>query len=218
MALTGRLAEFLLGRLERLPSVQETAERQKRIHPVLHAALAAAYSSQDDEEAKATLARKIDADEVSIDGALTALAKRKEYIGERAWRLLTAVRDDVRVAPTPHELTDLFAQEEALGRMSIDEAFHRLASMAPGLLEVERQLVSVQSGARSRSSGLPRTVDKALVDLLGRGALDDSELLHTDLARSIVQQYLEIANGTTALGSVDTPYFDARVKIRRSTP
>lgn len=190
---------------------------QKRVVELSIEAEKAAYSSLDDSQAKALLAERLSAlaerpSADSIDAAQAILSRRSEYVSNRAYRLLSAIADDTPVVPMPQHLEQLFAQEEALGRMPLDRAFQHLAEMEPRLRDLEQQM-SREIADPEHRSGLTRNVHAVLVSLVGVGADRDHTLLGTNLAASIARQYLEILGGTTILGNISTPYFDAPLRI-----
>jgi hypothetical protein len=211
--LTAWLARVVSRRIENVPRFRHEIDRRKRMIQVCIEAEKAAYCSLDDLEAKAMLVRHLNTDSASIDGALAILARRSGYISNRALRLLSAVDSDSPMASVPQDRAKLFAQEKRLGEMPLKEAFSRLAELEPHLLDVERQISNVPVREVDRASSLPSQVNQSLIKLVGFGAGADDALLCTDLAASIVRQYLEILRGVTVLGSVDTPYFDAPLKV-----
>lgn len=187
--------------------------RQKKMIEVLIEAERVAYNSLDDSKVKTMLAERLGGDHSSIDGALTVLARRIEYISDRARRLLLAVGSNSPVAPMPQEWSDLFTREEALGRMPLKDAFCRLAESEPRLADLGQEVECREITGDDRASRLPSNVNKTLAGLVGADASVDDVLLRTNLAASIVRQYLEIESGITILGEVDTSYFDAPLKI-----
>lgn len=212
MGLGGRLGKAVLKRIEASPTVQEQMARSERTMPVLRAAHKAAYSSLDDESAKANLGEHLEAEPEVVEEALTHFLRRDDYIDDRAYRLLAAAAADTTVAPTPPERTDLFAQEEEIGKMPMEQAFERLAEIEPGLLDLKSQIEAVEKNGDRRDCGLPKQIREPLHRLVGGGASSDHELLHTSLATSIVHQYLEMLAGNTRFGTPDISYFESPIK------
>jgi hypothetical protein len=213
MSLKGQLGKAVMKRIEAMPAVQAEKERQERIWPTRRAAMDAAYGSLDDEAAKLSLRGRLEADSKVLKEATIVLARhRDDYIDDRAYRLLSAASADTAVQPIPPERQELFAEEEALGRMSIEQAFQRLAEMEPRLLDVQRQAQASSAGERDQECGLRKRLGQMLHGLVGGGASGDQELLRTTLATSIVYQYLEQLSGNTRLGSPRTAYFDSPIK------
>lgn len=219
MSLTGRFARAIWRRFERMTGVYGQIAYQKRAVELSIEAEKAACSSLDDSQAKALLAERLSvfaerlsADPGSMDAARTILSRRSEYMSNRAYRLLSAIAGDTHVAPVPQHLEQLFDQEEALGRMPLDRAFQCLAEMEPRLRDVEQQVHREIVDPEHRPE-LAQSVHKVLINLVGVSADQDFAILGTNLAASIVRQYLEILSGTTILGSVSTPYFDAPLRI-----
>lgn len=212
MSLAGRFVGVIWRRFERIPSVGAQIAHQKQAVEVSIEAEKVACSSLEDSEAKAMLAERLSADPSSIDAARTVLSRRCDYLSDRAYRLLSAIGDDTPVAPMAQDLEQLFSQEEALGRMPLDQAFRYLAEMEPRLLNMEQQMIK-ELADTEHSPGLTQSIHRALVDLVGVSAGRDRTLIGTNLAASIVRQYLEIRGGVTALGSINMPYFDAPFRI-----
>jgi hypothetical protein len=217
MGLGARLGKAVLKRIEASPGVQEQIARSERTMPVTRAAHKEAYSPLDDEAAKASLCERLEAErEVTgpevVQEALTHFRQRDEYIDDRAYRLLAAAATDTAVAPTPLERADLFAQEEEIGRMPMEQAFERLAEIEPGLLYLKSQIEAVETNGDRSDCGLPKHIREPLHRLVGGGASSNHELLHTTLATSIVHQYLRQLAGDKRLGTPDVAYFDSPIK------
>ncbi len=218
MSLKGQLGKALLKRLETIPAVQAEVERAKRRGPLLQAARRAAFSSLDDEQAKAKLARNLNAGTAVIEDALALLGSQRGfgYTEDRAYRLLTAAAAETEVAPAQAEHAELFAEEESIGRIPIEQAFGRLGEIEPALLDLPDR-ARTRRPEDDQDCGLPERVRRPLRRLVGAGAISDHPLLHTDLATSIVHQYLEQLAGNQFLGSPSTPYFESPIKHFVST-
>jgi hypothetical protein len=217
MGLGGRLGKAVLKRIEASPGVQERIARSERTMPVTRAARKEAYSSLDDEGAKARLSERLEAEpevfgpEV-VEEALIHFGQRDDYIGDRAYRLLASAAAGAAVAPTPPERAELFEQEESIGRMPMGQAFERLAEIEPGLLDLKSRIEAVEKSGDPGNCGLPKQIREPLHRLVGGGANSDHELLHTTLATSIVHQYLRQLAGDKRVGTSDTSYFDSPIK------
>jgi hypothetical protein len=217
MGLGGRLGKAVLKRIEASPAVREQTARSERTMPVTRAARKEAYSSLDDEATKARLSERLEAEpEVTgpevVEEALIHFGQRDDYIDDRAYRLLAAAAASTTVAPSPPERADLFAQEEEIGRMPMEQAFERLAEIEPGLLDLKSQVEAVEKNGDLRSCGLPKQIKEPLHRLVGGGASSDHELLHTSLATSIVHQYLRQMAGDQRVGTPEVAYFDSPIK------
>jgi hypothetical protein len=211
MSLKGQLGKAVMKRIEAMPSVRAQTERADRISPAYKAATRAAYSSLDDEAAKLVLADRLDADSKVLNEATIDLSRRRDdYIHDRAYRLLSAAVAGTPVQATPPERQDLFAEEAALGRMPIEQAFARLAEMEPRLLEVQRQVQRGRADGDAEESGLLKRLRESLGGLVGGGASRHHELLRTSLASSIAHQYMWQLTGATEFGSPTAAYFDSR--------
>jgi hypothetical protein len=212
MGLAGQLGKAVLKRIESSPGVQAQIARSERTTPVLRVARKAAYSSLDDEAAKAMIRERLDVEAPVVEEALTHFRRRDDYIDDRTYRLLAAAAADTRVAPIPADRTELFRQEESIGKMPMEQAFQRLAEIEPGLLDLKSQVEAVEKNCDPGSCGLPKHIKEPLHRLVGGGASSDHELLHTSLATSIVHQYLEILTGNTRFGTPDISYFESPIK------
>lgn len=213
MSLKGQLGKAVMKRIEAMPAVQAQKERSDRISPAQRAAREGAYSSLDDEAAKLALARRLEADSKVLNEATIDLSRhRDDYIQDRAYRLLSAAATGTAVQATPPERQALFAEEAALGRMPIEQAFARLAEMEPRLLEVQRQAQRGSPDGDPEESGLLKRLNEKLRGLVGGGASRHHELLRTNLASSIVHQYMWQLTGATQFGSPSTAYFDSPTK------
>ncbi len=127
---------------------------------------------------------------------------RDGYIKDRAYRLLTAALDETDVRPIDPSLCTQFMREEALGRIPLEEAFTELAEHEPELSELtgEEDPGVLQNRAR---------------ELVGIAARSGDPLLRSDLAASIIEQYVGIRQGRLE-GDLRAPYFDTRLTARYS--
>jgi hypothetical protein len=116
------------------------------------------------------------------------------------------------VQPIPPERQELFAEEESIGRIPIEQAFQHLADLEPRLLDVKRQAEAPTSAEHSQECGLSKPLRQQLHGLIGGGASAEHELLHGSLATSIVHQYLGQLTGSTRFGSPALAYFDTPTK------
>jgi len=212
MSLSGRFARAVLKRVEASPRAQARIARSERTRPVISAARGAAYSSHDDETARAKLCERLTGDAEAVEEALAHYLHRDDYIADRAYRLLAAASAGTTVEATPPGRAELFEQEQALGRLPIAEAFERLTEIEPGLVEARRQASVLNGGAEMDRRGLTRHIREGLGELVGGGARSGHPLLSSTLATSIVHQYLQIAAGNTRFGTADVAYFDSAVK------
>lgn len=210
MSFKARLGKAVQKRIEAMPSVQEAMARSERVAPIQAAAWRAAHSALDDEAAKARLTEELIGDPAVVKEATLELSRRRDdYISDRAYRLLSAAAAGSDVQPVPPERADLFAAEEALGRMPLEEAFERLAEAEPHLEDIRRRVSGRGTGVEPSDCGaVPPEIKKELVDLVGGAARKEDELLHTTLASSIVHQYLQLLAGDTEAGPASVSYFD----------
>jgi hypothetical protein len=221
MSLKGRLGSAVMKRIEAMPAIQAAKERSERVLPAQRAAKEAAYGPLDDEAAKVALGDRLEDEPEILKEATIDLARRRDdYIGDRAYRLLSAATAGTAVQPIPPERQELFAGEEAIGRMPIEQAFQRLAEIEPRLLDVERQTRAAEVDDKG---SLPLDVNGRLRSLVGGAAERDDELLRCNLASSIAQHYLRVLAGDSRCGSPDMPFFEnprktfsVTIPIRRS--
>lgn len=211
MGVSRRLGKAVLKRIEASPRVQAQIARSERTAPVTRAAHKAAFSSLDDEAAKTKLGEQLKA-EPHVAEALAHFHRPDDYIGDRAYRLLAAAAADTPMEPIPPARAELFAQEESIGRMPIEQAFQKLAAIEPGLLGLQGQAEAVAKNGDPRSCNLPKHIKEPLHRLVGGGSRNLHEILHTNLATSIVHQYLETLAGNTRFGTPDIAYFDSPTK------
>jgi hypothetical protein len=212
MGLGGWLGKAVLKRIEASPGIQERIARSERTMPVTDAAHKAAFSPLDDETVKAKLREDLDAEPEIVEEAVAHFHRLDDYIGDRSYRLLSAVAAGTAVASVPPERAALFAQEEEIGRMPMEQAFQRLAEIESGLLNLKSRAETLEKNGDPSGCGLPKHIKKPLHRLVGGGARSDNDLLHTTLATSIVHQYLEILAGNTRFGTPDVAYFDSPIK------
>jgi len=213
VGLKAQLGKAVMKRVEAMPAVQAQKERSERVSPAQRAARKLAYSSQDDETAKLALAELLEVDANVLREATIDLARRRDdYIDDRAYRLLSAAAAGTQVQPIPPERQELFAEEEAIGRMPIEQAFQRLAELEPRLIGVEHLAEGDGQDEDGDACGLPQRLRKELLGLVGGGADEHHELLRTTLATSIVNQYFLQLAGNARMGDPSVAYFDSPTK------
>ena len=94
----------------------------------------------------------------------------------------------------------------------MEEAFRRLAQLEPRLLDI--QLTVKLPGARpDEHGGLPKSIRHDLGPLVGGGADSENELLRSNLASSVVSQYLQALLDPSVMGGVDVSYWAAPRKV-----
>ena len=144
-----------------------------------------------------------------IDRAVEHLAAmRTDYVYDRSFRILTAVRDGSSVRPLDPGDRDQFLAEASLGQMSLQAAFAHLTSLEPRLAtladSVARPTKHDVDGQLRHLEVVHRLVDKAR--LVGPRTPAADPLLRTALARKVVLDYLRIKHDATARDD-DTPVF-----------
>jgi hypothetical protein len=216
VGLKQQLGQAVMKRIEAMPSVKALVERQERLAPPIRAATQLAYGAVEDDAAKAQLGSRLSAQpELLREAAIERSKHRENYVEDRAYRLLSAAAADAPVPPIPPERADLFSREAALGRAPMQEAFGRLASLEPALAKIESDVLSGERrfvlGDDSRPEGLQlltKSMEARLRELVGGGAQREDELLRSNLAGSIVHQYLRILAGDAHLGKTTESFFE----------
>jgi hypothetical protein len=170
--------------------------------PHLQAAEALAYSRLGDDEARDQLRSRVEGDEQAVLNAVEWLAlRRDEYVGDRAYRILLAAATDTPVKPIDPAMEDRFAAERELGSLPLGDAFERLARLEPGLREL----------AEDASLSDP-DLTKHRVELVGIGARSKDPLLSSDLAASIVMQYVRARGGRSGEVDLSKSFFESPKK------
>ncbi len=209
MGLKGRLGSAVMKRIEALPAVRAEMERSERIGPSQRTARDLAHSPLDDEAVVAKLRERLDASQPILEeAAVTASKRREDYIDDRAYRLLSAAASGTAVQPIPPERAGLFAREEAIGRMPLEDAFALLAESEPRLLDLQRRARESAASGQPAGYKLPEDISNPLHQMVGGGAEVDDALLRTVLATSIAHQYLGVVAGDTRFGPAEVPFWE----------
>jgi hypothetical protein len=203
----GRRIQKSLLESAQTPEGQAAIERGRRRWLVMETARTIAGRELDDQAALVELGEVLPGDQDSAREAIVELAEhRNSYLDDRAYRLLTAVVDGTAVRPIDPAVRDQFLAEAQLGHMSLGDAFEQLVSLEPRLGEFVRR----QSEGSPPKQGWSRTKDGSELHLVGRFAESPYDLVKTDLASSVVREYV----GAGAYGSAPrddpTPFFERR--------
>jgi hypothetical protein len=184
------------------------------VAPVRRALSNVAQKPIDDEAAKAELEEKLAGKEAEVVELLMDrnFMIRDSYLSDREYRLLAAVASKSEVEPMPTWRASLFSAEAELGSVPMDQAFHKLAQIEPRLLDIERRARLPIVGLQEHR-GLPKSMREELVQLVGGAADGDDELLCTNLASSVVHQYLQALIAPTDMSPADVSYWAARHKV-----
>jgi hypothetical protein len=96
VGLFSRLARAVLSRAENSPKVQAQIQEGIQRGRITGLAMSAAYSTLDDQQPAGALRRRLEGQETqTLDGAAEMLNRRCDsYVGDRAYRLLTAAAAD----------------------------------------------------------------------------------------------------------------------------
>jgi hypothetical protein len=135
--------------------------RQSRVrrHPLYRVQFAPrkhARTRRSDADACAALAGEIsDIPADVLAAAIESWRARRDFLNDRAYRLLVGVRDGGTVPAIDAARREQFAREEELGRLPLPEAFAQLAATRPELRDLEN---------RARAGEVPRREVAAAVD------------------------------------------------------
>lgn len=219
MSIRGWLGRQIMRRIEESPRVQEQQARTDRLWPFVSAARDAAFTNATDEQARdellalTDLRSKLESESAGVWDAVEWLGRdRRDYIADRAYRLLTAAVAGTAVRPIDPAVAVLFGREERLGRMPMQHAYAELAALEPRLLDV-RERVAASPAPPPGPTRWPNPVAAdALRGVLGVANHDGDQLLRTDLAHSLALHYLSILVDGRFGGDPATAYFDAPTK------
>jgi len=186
------------------PEFKTRVERGKRLIQIADQAREIARSAADDSIARDRLTEILPDDRELVGGAIELLARgRTSYVEDRAYRLLCASSDGRQVSPIDPDVRERFLTEAELGRLSLTDAFQRLATLEPRLREKDlRRIVHPPSGRSGWG------ISKAEI-LVGRWARTADPILSTDLAEDVVSEYRAVmGEAPSADGQHSTPFFD----------
>lgn len=176
-------------------------------------ALSVACTEKSDEEAVEHLQSIVALSERTARAALRLLAsKRDSYETDRAYRVLEAAIARAPVGAPPIELRELFAREEALGRLPVSAAVERL-------IELEPRLECLwPSGVPNKKDAAPKNASHPLAkQLLGPGVENPDPVVRSNLALSIASHLLALEEQGVEPADLVTSYFAAHRKrvVRR---
>lgn len=180
---------------------------------IVEEARASARSSDSDESAADMLRAKVSGHtEEAITAAIEHLRiLKKEFVEDRAYRLLSAVREGRAVSPVDSESRALLDDQEQLGRMSLIGGFKRLIELEPALEQVSRDDAAASATATSATKITRRQSD--LRPLVGPEARGSDPLLKSELAYSVALEYLAAREA----GTLDErPYFERPRRVFHS--
>jgi hypothetical protein len=201
----GRRITKKLDDFAQTPEGQAALARNERKMAMAKTAREIAGAGGDDEATRAQLREQFSDDLEPVRDAIEHLAAlRTSYLDDRAYRLLTAAVSDTPVRPIDPAVRDQFEAEARLGRMSLNDAFTYLVSLEPRLgdLPAQRQAQPPQKRRRWRDDPEARLV----------GAWTDSQhpIINTDLARTVVLEYLGVTRNGRMPTDDPTPFFERR--------
>ncbi len=216
----GRQIKKSLDKASATPEGRAAMERAPRLMALVTDTQEMAGSGLDDEVACATLRGRLPEDPELVEEAIAHLAKiRTNYLDDRAYRLLTAaVRGDA-VRPIDPAVRDQFLEEAKLGRMPLNDAFERLASLEPRLHDIpppEMPDPRLLEGKTWTISSRSDPSSEMTAKLLGPIADTPHAILSTDLARAIVSTHLKVR--ARGLPDTDpTPFYERLDRTRTGT-
>lgn len=217
MSLLARLFSSLLGAPKPGSEAQGPYARMESEHRPRWAARDLAFSRLPDEEACLRLRQLVGDDPEAVRrAAKRAEIKRSDYISDRTFRLLSAVAENKPVRPIDPALAGLFGEEEAIGRLPLQQAFDYLAELEPALRALERMppdpplppLRPAESNGAFGGRRVKLNERRSLTsDLVGIKARSDRPLLRSDISASIVRQYLAFRDESPC--ELSRAYFDS---------
>jgi hypothetical protein len=189
----GRALDYVAGHPASSPEARERIETVKAAVPIRAAALRQAASDAVDDVAAAALGAEVeDRDSAAVRAIEDLGDPRDNFLYDRAYRLLTAVVDGGPVRPIDPAMADLFAAEEELGRLPLQESFASLAQTEPRLAEVEREFGARRSEFAEENSRkkVIEAIGNRTESLVGFGARKQRWLLRSDITDAVVFRYL----------------------------
>lgn len=173
---------------------------------VLGATLALARSDLTDEEARERLHEVARSSEFGAEGVVEEFERKlanrtyDSYVEDRAYRLAKSVMTGQTVEPQDPALREQFRLEEELGRLPLDLAFERLASLVPELNEWRTAVE--EDGMEIHVAEMKR-----LEKIVGPHADQPDVLARSHLGKAVATEYLSVLAGNTSRGDIHTPYF-----------
>jgi hypothetical protein len=196
-------------RILQSPRAQEIQRQHRLANPVVSVARLLAGSPANDEDVASRMRRRAKDPEAVQFALLELRPRRADFLDDRAYRILEAVRTGQPVAPVDPACEENFRAQERLARLPLRQAFARLADLAPGLRLLEARVADggwrADTGDPDLGWGLDGYVDQRLDDVLKSSDGSPAPLLSSVVARTIATLYLTIISGEQAVGDVDSP-------------
>jgi len=188
-------------------------ERGERRMALARTAREIAGSGLDDDAACAELRERLPGDPEPARDAIEHLgALRTSYLDDRAYRLFTAAVNDTPVRPIDPDVREQFLAEARLGRMSLTDAFAYLVSLELRLGDLHER--RSQDAARKRSGF---SFGRSGPELVGPLAESADAVVNTDLARSVVVEYLAVTRDARGGEQDPTPFFERKRRMFSGT-
>ena len=166
-----------------------------------------AGSPANDEDVASRMRRRAK-DPEAVQFALDELRPRRaDFLDDRAYRILQAVRTGQPVAPVDPAWEEDFREQERLARLPLREAFAALADLAPGLRLLEARVADGgwRADTGDGDGGLDAYVSERVKEILTSADSPASPVLGSTVAGTIATLYLTLISGEPALGSIDSP-------------
>jgi hypothetical protein len=189
----GRALDYVAKHPPSSPEARERLETVKAAVPIRAAALRQAASAAEDDVAAAALSGEVEDRGSAAQRAIEDLGHpRDNFLYDRAYRLLTAVVHGGPVRRIDPAMANLFAAEEQLGRLPLQEAFASLTRTEPRLAEVEHEFRARRSefAPDDAFKQVIETISNRRESLVGFGARKQPWLLRSDITEAVVIRYL----------------------------
>jgi hypothetical protein len=168
---------------------------------MLGATMALARSDIADEEARERLQEIAMSSEFGAQGVVQYMEQRRDsYLGDRAYRLAEAVMTGRTVKPQGIASLDRVRLEEELGRLPLEVAFERLASILP-------ELSAWRTAVEEEGLAMHVPEMQRLEKIVGPKTRQSNALARSDVAYAVSMTYLRVLAGDTRRGDGRTPYF-----------
>jgi hypothetical protein len=164
----------------------------------------------DDEDAADQLRHAVDQKpRRAIKYWLEMLEGRETPSGDRAFRIAQAAVTRSAVEPVEPARVELFTRLDEMESMPIAQAYPRLVKLEPELGRVSETLAPLPADKHQRLLWQSR-VSRRLRWLIGRWSEHPDPLVRTSAMARLAADYLQIAAGDTALGTLETPHREVR--------
>jgi hypothetical protein len=136
-------------------------------------------------------------------------AHRETRAGDRAFRIAQAAVTNSAVRPVEPARVELFTRLDEMESMPIADAFARLVKLVPELGELSKTLPPLPEGKHDRLRW-DLQLSKRLRWLVGPWSEHPDPLVRTSAMATLAEDFLQIAAGDTALGTLETAHREVR--------